>query len=65
MFGTVPLLILLYLLNSDSDNVDTGFDLSDGFASLDGNGLRIDFPDGSYARWVEPISGTAHWRTYG
>jgi hypothetical protein len=64
MYGTVPILILIYLFDTDSDIATTGFDVTDGYASIDANGLRIDFPGGTYARWVEPMSGAAHWRIY-
>ncbi|MBI9075683.1 MAG: hypothetical protein JEZ02_09755 [Desulfatibacillum sp.] len=64
MFGTVPLIVLYVLLNKDGGNAFSLDDMTDGTASVDSSGLRIDYPDGSYARWVEGVDVASHWRIY-
>ena len=61
LFGTVPiLLILIYLLKDDFGDID----IIDGQFHVDSTGLRCDFPDGVYARWVESDVVAPHWRFY-
>jgi hypothetical protein len=73
MFVVVPLiLILIFLFNTDSD-ADTGdfgdmqfgdWDLNDGSMVYDNTGLRIDFPDDTFARYIESSNVAGHFRYY-